>query len=138
MLYIADFTFTTGTEEDGSVGHFTCLVEADNIEGAEQKLSSLVLAAHAKQDLFQPGTNVYLHDILEVEKLPESGIMAHYTEMDLSGETSANWPLPYPEDFDGSCYSAHGDEEDCGPDHDHEHDHEAEDIEPFIVIPEKA
>ena len=84
MFYVAHFSFDgqenlVGVEEDIH-GWFTCLVEAESIDLAVDKLRELVNAHKSWFTGFNSVDNVYLDDVTEVKGLPEQGVLAHFHE----------------------------------------------------------
>ncbi len=53
---------------------FTCVVEADNVDQAQNMLRNLIFELRKKQNLFGHASEIYLHDLIEIRKVPPRGI----------------------------------------------------------------
>lgn len=82
MFYVGHFSFD-GPEpefkaESRERGYFTCLVEADTVEGAVDKLRDLVGSLKSWFTGFEDVEDVYLDDVTEVERVPSEGALARF------------------------------------------------------------
>jgi hypothetical protein len=100
MLYLGHFTFhepesETTIEDIGfEGGSFTCIVEAESVEEAGKKFSDLIISlGDSFEDLESVG-NVYLESIIEVRKLPDQGVLAHFEHRTAGGLGTISTTLP--------------------------------------------
>jgi hypothetical protein len=104
MLYVGHFSFE-GPEpefkaEGRERGWFTCIVEAESMDSAADKLRELVTASKGWFTSFEDVERVYLDDLIEVEKVPIQGVLAHleHTYDDPHSSISTSTP-GVPEEF---------------------------------------
>ena len=57
---------------------FTCVVEADNVDQAQNMLRNLIFELRNKQNLFGHASEIYLHDLIEIRKVPPGGFLGRY------------------------------------------------------------
>ena len=79
MLYLGHFSFSEINEDDdGRFGHFSCMVEAKNPEGAEKAFKKLILDMRKKKKLFTEPADIYLDTFIELGALPATGVVTEY------------------------------------------------------------
>lgn len=76
MIYLAHFSFEDTQGKKGH-GHFTCVVEAGNAQGAQDKIRSLLTRLQRRHRLFGTPAAVYLDDLIEIHEFPAEGFLAH-------------------------------------------------------------
>lgn len=82
MLYIAHLSFDPvkdAIKENQRHGHFTIVMEADDVDSAMEKAKSLIQSVHAKGYLFNPEMAIYLDVCVEVKSLPEQGLLTFFS-----------------------------------------------------------
>lgn len=86
MLYVGYFSWVGEKPEILTEywpnGKFSCLVEADSVDEAGRKLWFLVDDMRTWASPFEGVVAVHLETIVEVEKLPEQGVLAYFEEVD--------------------------------------------------------
>ena len=82
MFYVGPFS-SAGPEpefkaESRQTGWFTRIVEAESIDTAVEKRRAFVTALKGWFTSFEDIDNVYLDDLIEVEKVTSQGVLAHF------------------------------------------------------------
>ncbi len=132
-MYVGHFSFD-GQRKDGPEagpvnGWFTCIVEAESVEEAVEKLEDLVTAAGGWFASFESVEEVYLDDVTEVEAVPGKGVLTRFTEYHGEPQPSISTSLPnVPDEF---CRSYGWGPEEPNPDSD-----EGVTLEPFVSFRE--
>jgi hypothetical protein len=76
MLHIGHFSFDAIDEEDNQRhGHFTCIVDADDAEGALTGFSGQIVRLQNADPAFAGMVKVYLEDIIQVEAVPDEPVV---------------------------------------------------------------
>lgn len=123
MLYVGHFTFECPEEREGNAyrhpgGWFTCMVEAESVEEATEKLHEFVEGLGGWFAPFvEDVRGVFLESLVEIRNPPSSGILMHYNyTSDLRGdwmgmalpgvpvETAVAYPALEKEDEEGGTY----------------------------------
>ena len=81
MLYLAHLSCAEAlANKPDEFAHsvFTCVVEAENVDVAQNKLRNLIFELRKKQDLFGRATEIYLDDLIEITKVPPEGFLGRY------------------------------------------------------------
>lgn len=93
MFYVGHFWWVGPEPEYGADpqknGWFTCLAEADSVEEAGEKLRDLVEDLGSWYVGFEDVREVFLSAVVEVRKLPEAGVLAHFETNDRYGGMEA-------------------------------------------------
>jgi hypothetical protein len=76
MIYLAHFSFET-PEGRKRHGYFTCAVDAQNFEGALEKIRPLLSDLEHRQHIFETPASIYLDDLIEIRRIPPEGFLAH-------------------------------------------------------------
>jgi hypothetical protein len=98
MFYVGHFTYT-GVQRrpqgrGRAEGWFTSIVEAESAEEAGEKLRELVKNAGACLTPFQELEFVFLDALIEGERLPEEGVIAHFVGETEDEDTTVDISLP--------------------------------------------
>jgi len=94
MFYLAHFLFENSETSDQTFGYFTCLTEASDTEVALDKFEEQILHISENEDLFDEVKSVYLEDIIEFDKLPESAVLTRFEMFAGDRPPSANITIP--------------------------------------------
>ena len=138
MLYLGHFSFTTApTDEDGpSHGVFTCCADAEDVDGALEKLRALVLRLKEEDDTLDDVSEVYLDSCVEVRTMPEAGMMSYWIKWPHEETTSISTGLRWAEGDEAVGYSIlpdHDEDADADEhDDDEADDDESYEVEPFV------
>lgn len=89
MLYVGTFSFARGETE---TGYFTCAVEADTPEAAADALIACAKASGEREDLFDPGTRVYLDSFVGLPAELPRGVLFGFTQVRGRGVISSSMP----------------------------------------------
>ena len=134
MMYVGHLSFDghrmNETVRERTRGWFTCIVEADSVEGAVEKIRELVIASKGLYVALEEVDDVYLDDVTEVEKVPERGVLAHFEQTYDDPPSSVHTSLPgVPDEFCRSYgwHTGGGDGDDA----------DGEDVEPFVSFEEQ-
>lgn len=100
MLYLGIFSFDENFE-DPRHGHFTCMVEAQNPEGAEKAFRKLIMDVRKKKQLFSSPADIFLDTFIEVADLPKGGVVTSYASF--RGESEGGISTYLPHDDNGGC-----------------------------------
>jgi hypothetical protein len=73
MNYLGHFTFY-GKKEDED-GRFTMMAEAADPEEAADKFETEILRLREEDDVFDEVLEIYIDDIIEIERLPERAVV---------------------------------------------------------------
>lgn len=133
MMYVGHLSFDghsmNETVRESTRGWFTCVVEADSVDSAVEKLRELVTTSKGLFVSFEDVDHVYLDDLTEVEKVPERGVLAHFEHMYDDPPSSISVSLPgVPDEFCRSYSWGIGDEDGD--------EAEGEEVEPFVSFGE--
>lgn len=131
MLYLGHFSFEQTERkrrEPAQVrhGYFTCVAEADDIDGALAKLERLIRKLHEESELFEDAAQIYLQACVEIRSVPQGGFLAFYNMRegeDLGGISTA---IREATESEAVAFSA-----DAADDEDGEELHE---MKPFVVF----
>ncbi len=85
MLYLGHFEVITREydflpDSDSGKGYFTCIVESEDVVGAMDKFSALIEELHSGNEEFSRIERVRMYSCIEIKRLPESGLLAHYVQ----------------------------------------------------------
>lgn len=109
MLYVAHFELSKPDENDDgpdlSIGYFSCVAEAENIDAAMDKFEAIITKQREDERLFEGSGSIYLDTCVEVVKMPETGILSHYVEYAPDGMGATATTLP---GVDEDCCNAFG------------------------------
>ena len=98
MLYVAHFELSKPDEnEDGpdlSIGYFSCVAEADDIDGAMDKFENIITKQREEGRLFEGPGAVYIDTCVEVVSMPDTGVLTHYVEYAPDGMGATATTLP--------------------------------------------
>jgi hypothetical protein len=75
-------------------GSFTCLVDANSVEGSLDAFRGLVESLGKDPLLLQRGTRVYLDDLIRIKRVPEGGFVGHLVAREGSLSPSVSKSLP--------------------------------------------
>jgi hypothetical protein len=87
MLYVAHFSFSKepvkdplpeSVESEPWYGSCTCVVDAESIDAALEKLKALLHELRNTQDLFDGLHEIYLDACVEIRSLPAGGCLTYY------------------------------------------------------------
>jgi len=76
MLYLANFSFQSFDDEP-TYGHFNYLTEAEDVNSALNLIREKLNSFQKDSNLFKGNQHIYLNQIIEINQLPQNGIMAH-------------------------------------------------------------
>ncbi|MDZ7695391.1 MAG: hypothetical protein U5R49_00185 [Deltaproteobacteria bacterium] len=93
MLYIGCFSFD-GFEAKPLHGHFTCAVNADNVDASMDRFRRLLENAQKRGDTLTDVSTIYLDTVVEVKEVPSEGFLVHMIsrEGELTNSTSVVLP----------------------------------------------
>ena len=95
MLYIGHFYFDgQGSDGEERCGHFTCLAEADSVEKSVKKFMEHIHEIRDSSNLFDGSFEIYLDDVVEIQKLPEKAIsldFMSYPQQSPEGQEMRKW-----------------------------------------------
>lgn len=86
MRYMAHFTFDE--ENHNKHGYFTMLLSADSAEEAVSSMRDKLMAIRNGSHAFDDVDEIYLDDIIEIERFPEEPVLLRYESMDLKDQTT--------------------------------------------------
>jgi hypothetical protein len=69
-------------------GYFTMLLSADSTEAAVKALHDKIMAIRNGTHAFDGVDEIYLDDIIEIDRFPEKPVLMRYESMDLSDQTT--------------------------------------------------
>lgn len=132
MLYIGHFSFEGPEPEFKAESRerewFTCIVEAQSVEEAVEKLRDLVGSLKSWFTSFEDVEDIYLDDITEVARMPAGGVLARFVHAYDDPPSLISTSLPgVPSEF---CRSYGWGQE---PDEDGD---EGAEVEPFVSFKE--
>ena len=109
MIYLAHMSCEepiTNNPEGFAQSIFTCVVEADNVDQAQNRLRNLIFELRKKQELFGRARAIYLDDLIEIRKVPTGGFLGRY-ESRIPGDElgSVSISLPGIDEADCRLYS---------------------------------
>ena len=93
MLYMGYFSFDGYTEKPVH-GYFSCVVEADDVDGAMDKFRALLDQTRKETDTLQDVESVYLDVVIELKQVPSNGFLAHKISREGELETGISTALP--------------------------------------------
>jgi hypothetical protein len=132
MLYVGHFSFAehaiANKSEDGRPWHgiFTCIAEADTVHGAFDKFKTLIDQLRQDEDLFDGVEEVFLDACIEVTKVPDCGMLAHFSLREGEDNGGISTALRgVPDDCAAAYQLGNGNESNDEDDHD---------IEPFMTF----
>lgn len=76
MIYLAHFSFEISSGKKKH-GYFTCVVDAEAIEAALEKIRTLLANLEHRRHTFETPVSIYLDDLIEIRKIPSEGVLAH-------------------------------------------------------------
>lgn len=86
MRYMAHFSFD---ESDHSKhGYFTMLLSANSSEEAIKSLRDKIGAIRQNTHAFDEMDEIFLDDLIEIDRFPEQPVMMRYESMDLSDQST--------------------------------------------------
>lgn len=86
MRYMAHFTFDE--ENHKKHGYFTMLLSADSAEEAVRSIRDKLMAVRNGSHAFDDVDEIYLDDIIEIERFPEKPVLLRYESMDVKDQTT--------------------------------------------------
>jgi hypothetical protein len=86
MRYLAHFTFDENNHSKH--GYFTMLLSAESTESAVQALRQKIMAIRNSSNAFDEVDEIYLDDIIEIDKFPEVPVLTRYESMDLTDQST--------------------------------------------------
>ena len=86
MKYMAHFTFDE--ENHKKHGYFTMLLSADSAEEAVRSIRDKLMAVRNGSHAFDDVDEIYLDDIIEIERFPEKPVLLRYESMDVKDQTT--------------------------------------------------
>jgi hypothetical protein len=126
MLYLVYFSFHEQGGEAGQ-GNFSCVIEADDINGAVGKSAALIEQLHEKAEAFDGIEQIFLDEIVQVNSMPAEGFVAHWQWV--PGSTGETVSTVLPEVADEHCEAFSPEFEDASEDEDGEST-----VGPFITF----
>lgn len=116
MLFLGHFSFL-GHHPDGPnegepmSGHFSCVVEADDVEAADRRIRALVNEHRRKFDEFAGVSVIFMDALVAIKAVPKKGAVTYFAEyfQDLPDTLSAALPHASSRHFD--AYSLEPDDE---------------------------
>lgn len=93
MFYVGHFWWVGETSEIKTIatptGWFTLIAEADSVEAAGEKFRELVEDLGSWYSGFDAVREVFVNGVVEVRRLPERGVLAHFETNDAYGSLEA-------------------------------------------------
>jgi hypothetical protein len=86
MKYLAHFTFDENNHSKH--GYFTVLLSAENTEAAIQSLRQKIMAIRNGSNAFDEVDEIFLDDIIEIDKFPDVPVLMRYESMDLTDQST--------------------------------------------------
>lgn len=107
MLYVAHVSYTEEKKEDSGLVFIPCIVEADNIDSALEKLHDRLLEIQQVRNMFNDVREVYLESISEFRELPKTATILQKQRITSSGEGICveTTPLPTVDDTETNVQS---------------------------------
>lgn len=139
MLYVGHFSFNGSGRfpelgDEPEHGHFTCMAEADSIEGATEKFEALFMSLRQQNELFRSVKEIYLDSCAEVRRVPPQGMVSHFEAVLGEAAPAMSVPLPNVSTEDAEAFSImQADQNEDDWDRDDEDDDE-DDRVPFMVF----
>ena len=98
MLYIGHFSFDelAGNKEQRH-GYFTCIVDSMDVEQAVEEFKSLIEKMKSKDKHLAGIAEVYIEDIFEIQKVPETATMIRLQSSEGEFPESVSRSLPFSE-----------------------------------------
>ena len=93
MLYIGHFSFDE-LKEKARHGYFTGVIDADDHDAAVAKFTRHILELKKSEACFASIVNVYMEDIIEVEKIPVDPIVTLFQSAEGAFPKSISVSLP--------------------------------------------
>jgi hypothetical protein len=93
MLYLAHFSFENAKGKKQN-GYFTCMVDAENFQGALEKIRPLLADLDRRRHIFEKPVSIYLDDLIEIRKIPPEGLLAHMITRDGPLKSGESHSLP--------------------------------------------
>jgi hypothetical protein len=85
---------------------FTCVVEADRVEQAQNKLRNLLYKLRKEHEMFGQATEIYLDDLIEIKRVPPDGFLSRYEISTRGGDfDNVSTALPGIAEEDCSLYT---------------------------------
>jgi hypothetical protein len=131
MLYLGHFSFEQTERRrrlraQASHGYFTCVAEADDIDGARVKLERMIRKLHKKTELFENVVRVDLEVCVEIRSVPRDGFLTFYNVMEGEDPGGISTAIRGATRREAVAFRAGPSDE-----HDLEDEHE---VEPFIAF----
>jgi hypothetical protein len=105
MLYIGHFSFDELAENKKQRhGYFTCIVDSTDVEQAVGEFKSLIERKKAKNKHFAGIAAVYIEDIFEIQKVPETAMMIRMQSSVGVFPESVSRSLPFAENPEITAY----------------------------------
>lgn len=96
MLYIGHFSFDElGEKQEKRHGNFTCVVDSTDVERALEGFKSTIEKMKTKSRHFAGIAAVYIEDIFEIQKVPETATMIRIQSSDGEFPVSVSRSLPF-------------------------------------------
>jgi hypothetical protein len=105
MLYIGHFSFDElERDQKQRHGYFTCVVDSTDVEQSVEEFKSLIERMKAKNSHFAGIAEVYIEDIFEIQKIPETAMMIRMQSSDGEFPESVSRSLPFAENQGITAY----------------------------------
>jgi hypothetical protein len=127
MMYVGHFSFdaSESAPRDAGDGSFTCLAEADSVEAAVEKFKDYIISLDDSFEGFESVGNIFLDAVIEVNEIPEQGVLTRFEERMPEGLGTIYTTLP--DAPPGSCIAY-----DWGKEGEDVEAEEERTVEPFI------
>ena len=86
MRYMAHFSFDESNHKKH--GYFTMLLSADSTEKAVQAMRAKIMEIRNSTHAFDDMDEIYLDDIIEIDRFPQTPVLMRYESMDLKDQTT--------------------------------------------------
>ena len=127
ITVIPNLLFHEQGEKEGQ-GNFSCVIEADDLDGAVGKSAALIESLHKKAEAFEGIDKVFLDEIVQVNSMPDEGFVSHWQWV--PGATGETVSTVLPEVADEHCEAFSPEFEDETEDE----DGESTTVGPFITF----
>ena len=84
MFYLAHMSCEeplANNPDESNQSIFTCVVEATNVDQAQNKLRNLIFNLRKNHEMFGQATGIYLDDLIEIKKMPPEGFLSRYESL---------------------------------------------------------
>jgi NurA-like 5'-3' nuclease len=105
MLYIGHFSFDEmEVDKEQRHGYFTCIVDSMDVEQAVEEFKSLIEKLKSKNKHLAGIVEVYIEDIFEIQKVPETAMMIRMQSSEGEFPESVSRSLPFAENPGVTAY----------------------------------